>query len=76
MDKQATLNMTLIILLIPFFLISIGMKNDTSFLWWTGLILLGIGAVIPTITRFAFADSEKENDQEKKEHKEENNESS
>lgn len=76
MEKQTVLNITFIILLIPFFLISIGMESDSTLLWWSGLILLGIGAVIPTITRFAYEDSEEEENQENSKNKEENNESS
>lgn len=64
MEKQTVLNITFIILLIPFFLISIGMESDSTLLWWSGLILLGIGAVIPTITRFVYEDPEEEENQE------------
>ncbi|MEX0771636.1 MAG: hypothetical protein WD038_00625 [Balneolales bacterium] len=56
MSKIWILGLGLIILLIPFFLISIGTTGDTPALWWIGLILLGIGGLIPPITRYAYAD--------------------
>lgn len=57
MSKIWLLGLALIILLVPFFLISYGTTADTPALWWIGLILLGIGGLIPPITRYIFSDN-------------------
>jgi hypothetical protein len=59
--NETTLNgIALILLLIPFALISIGTTNDIEALWWAGVIMLIIGALIPPISRYVFTD---ENDE-------------
>ncbi|MEX2639908.1 MAG: hypothetical protein WD266_04415 [Balneolales bacterium] len=57
MGKMQLLGLALIILLVPFFLISYGTTGDSPTLWWIGLILLGIGGLIPPITRYVFTDN-------------------
>jgi len=58
MSKMFILGLTLIILLVPIFLISFGTTGDNPTLYWTGLIMLGAGGVIPPVTRFAFDNEE------------------
>ncbi|MEX0906651.1 MAG: hypothetical protein WD604_02950 [Balneolaceae bacterium] len=58
MSKTSLLNIALIIMLVPFFLISIGTTEETSSLWWIGLICLVIGGIIPPVTRYAFGESD------------------
>jgi len=50
----------LILLLIPFFLISIGTTQDIEVLWWIGVTLIIIGALIPPVTRYTFAGDDEE----------------
>lgn len=50
------LGITLIILLTSIFLISSGTMEDTSWLWWIGLIMLGAGGVVPPLTRYIFTE--------------------
>jgi hypothetical protein len=52
MSKLWVNGIALMLLLIPFVLISIGTMRETPALWWTGLVLLVIGALIPPITRY------------------------
>jgi hypothetical protein len=52
MSKLWVNGIALVLLLIPFVLISIGTMRETPALWWTGLVLLVIGALIPPITRY------------------------
>lgn len=60
MSKLMVLGVALLIMLIPFFLISFGTTGNIPGLWWTGLILLGIGGVIPPITRYTYKDNNNE----------------
>lgn len=56
--KIWTLSITLIILVVSIFLISAGTMNDRPGLWWTGLIMLGAGGLVPPLTRFIFSDDD------------------
>jgi hypothetical protein len=48
----------LILLLVPIALISIGTINDIDWLWWAGVGLLVLGALIPPAARFLGSDDE------------------
>lgn len=56
MSKITVLNIALIIMLIPFFLTSFGTMDESPVLWWTGLILLGVGGIIPPFVRYVYAE--------------------
>lgn len=56
--KIWTLGITLIILLGSIFLISAGTMGDRSGLWWTGLIMLGAGGLVPPFTRYIFGEDD------------------
>jgi len=64
MSKLMVLGITLVLLLVSLPLISIGTVQDTPWMWWTGLILLALGALVPPITRFALAEDEDEDKDE------------
>lgn len=57
-DKTTVLLFALVVLLVPFPLISIGTTEDTAVLWWLGVALTVAGGAIPPITRYAFPDAE------------------
>ena len=59
--------LSLIILLVPIFLISFGTTDETTALWWIGLILIGVGGVIPPVTRYTFSKKGDKNKSNKKE---------
>lgn len=72
MPKIWVLGFALILLLVPFFLISIGTTQDTPMLWWAGLALLVLGALIPPATRFIFpSEDEEEEDEDEDEQEDE-----
>jgi hypothetical protein len=58
MKKIQLLGVALVLLLVPFVLISIGTTTDNPAVWWAGLAMLVIGALIPPATRFIFSEEE------------------
>lgn len=60
MSNTWVLGITLIILLSSIFLISSGTTEETSWLWWIGLIMIGVGGLIPPLTRYLFNGGEEE----------------
>lgn len=55
MTDEQTLSIALGLMLLALPLISVGSWNDISVLWWIGLALLGLGASIPPVARFAMS---------------------
>lgn len=64
MTLFAARNISLVLMLIAFPLISLGTTGDQPALWWAGLAALGAGALIPPVLRFAPI---KEKEEEEKE---------
>jgi hypothetical protein len=66
------LGAALLLMLLAFPLTSLGTDRDLSWLWWTGLVVLAIGAAIPPIVRFAplggDGDGDGDEDGERAEH--------
>jgi hypothetical protein len=62
MTKMWVLGLALILLLVPFALISIGTTRGVPTLWWVGLALLVVGGLIPPATRFLFPEDQQEDD--------------
>lgn len=50
-NRLAYLGLALILLLAAFPLISIGTTSGPAFLWWTGLLALTAGGLIPPLQR-------------------------
>ena len=44
--------LALVLLLLAFPVISAGTTNDSRWLWWTGLLALVLGGVLPVWTRY------------------------
>lgn len=55
MSNQATLTLSLLLMLAAFPLISIGSFHGPDALWWTGLAALAIGGALPPVRRFVAA---------------------
>ncbi|MEX2573009.1 MAG: hypothetical protein WD317_01880 [Balneolaceae bacterium] len=64
MSKMWILGVTLIVMLASIFLISSGTIDDDPRLWWTGLIMLGAGGLVPPFTRYLYNEEEKEDPKE------------
>ena len=52
MSRFAARNLSLVLMLAAFPLISIGTATGPAPLWWLGLASLGVGALIPAVLRF------------------------
>lgn len=50
-NRLAYLSVSFILLIAAFPLISLGMTTGLSLLWWTGLLSLGCGGLIPPLQR-------------------------
>jgi hypothetical protein len=61
----------LVLLIAALPLISIGTIQDTPTLWWAGLALLVVAGAAPPVTRFAFSDDGKGDDEVQAEEKDE-----
>ena len=60
MSMFAARNISFVLMLIAFPLVSIGMTNDQPVLWWAGLAALTLGALIPPVLRFVPEPEKKE----------------
>jgi hypothetical protein len=60
MSETLLNGIALILLLIPIVLISIGTTQDIEPLWWAGIVMLALGALIPPITRYAVKEEDGE----------------
>lgn len=60
MNRFALKNISLVLMLIAFPLISIGTTGDRAALWITGLIALTLGALIPPAMRYLPDEPEQE----------------
>lgn len=54
MSKILVLGITLVILLTSIFLISSGTTGDTLWIWWIGLLMIGVGGLVPPLTRYLY----------------------
>ena len=52
MSRFAARNISLVLMLAAFPLISIGTTGDRPTMWWLGLASLGLGALIPPVMRY------------------------
>ena len=52
MSRFAAKNLSLLLMLAAFPLISVGSTGDQAIVWWLGLASLVIGALIPPIMRY------------------------
>ena len=52
MSRTAARNLSLLLMLAAFPLISVGTTGGRPLLWWLGLASLGIGALIPPVMRY------------------------
>ena len=52
MSRFAARNLSLLLMLAAFPLISVGTSGDQAVLWWLGLASLTIGALIPPVMRY------------------------
>ena len=53
MSHSAARSLSLLLMLAAFPLISIGTMGDRPLLWWLGLVVLALGAMIPPVLRYA-----------------------
>ena len=60
MSRIALLGITLLVLLAVFPLVSIGTTTGPPVLWWIGLALLLLAALVPPILRYAGPEDEDE----------------
>ncbi len=60
MSKLWILGAAFLLLLAAFPLISFGTTGGNDTLWWAGLALLTVGALIPPVARYAIPDEEEE----------------
>ncbi len=51
MSRVAALAVSMLLLLLTYPLVSIGTMQQSPVLWWSGLIALGIGGIIPPARR-------------------------
>lgn len=54
MSRQILLSIALLLMLAAFPLISFGTSRNRPALWWSGLAALGIGGLIPPVSRYVF----------------------
>jgi hypothetical protein len=52
MSENALLGTALALMLVALPLVSVGTWNDEAWLWWTGLVVLAAGALIPPVARY------------------------
>lgn len=52
MSRFAARNVSLLLMLAAFPLISLGTTGDQSVVWWLGLASLAVGALIPPVMRY------------------------
>lgn len=62
MAKTKLLAVALVLSLVPFALITYGVRAGVETLWWAGLALLVVGGLVPPIVRYAF-DEEDDGDE-------------
>ena len=60
MSRAAARNISLLLMLAAFPLISVGTTNGSSLAWWIGLASLGLGALIPPVMRYLPAEEKEE----------------
>ncbi|MFL1404469.1 hypothetical protein ACJO2E_03860 [Marinobacter sp. M1N3S26] len=58
-NRIVYLSLSFLLLLASFPLISIGTTEGPAFLWWLGLVVLLVGAMIPPAQRLFFPPKEK-----------------
>lgn len=62
--RDTLMALVLILLLLPFPLISIGATQDIPVFWWIGLAFLAIGGAIPVVLRFTTTEEDAEGKEE------------
>jgi hypothetical protein len=55
MSTLASLSLSMALLLAAFPLVSVGTTQGSPFVWWLGLLALGVGGLIPPVSRFLAA---------------------
>ena len=61
MSRFAARNISLLLMLAAFPLISIGTTSDRPLLWWIGLASLTVGALLPPVMRYLPEEKKQEN---------------
>lgn len=60
MSRFAARNLSLLLMLAAFPLVSLGTTSARPVLWWLGLVTLGLGALIPPVMRYLPAKEKQE----------------
>jgi hypothetical protein len=55
MSALGSLSLSMALMLAAFPLVSIGTTQGSPFVWWLGLLALGVGGLIPPVWRFLAA---------------------
>lgn len=64
MDETTLQKISLVLMVVPFPLVLYGVLEGIAPLWWSGIVLMIVGGLIPPATRYVFEDENEDEEDE------------
>lgn len=64
MDETTLQEISLVLMVAPFPLVLYGVLEGIAPLWWSGIVLMIVGGLIPPATRYVFEDENEDEEDE------------